>query len=154
MRIQEDINAETLESDEVPELVPVLNVGKNYNKVVSKAGKGKNKERGPVHIWTWSALIRQVALSSQLPGPEKQVLQTYVESHSTIPVLKREVPLCIVHREYGRPKVLISVHIRSQSQPAWEIIKSFFVKVSQTEIIPGLAPRGPIFRDLVDDLCM
>ena len=66
MRIQEGITEETVESDDISEFGPVLLVRKNYQKIVAKAGKGKNKDRGPVRIWVWSALVRQIALSPRL----------------------------------------------------------------------------------------
>ena len=36
VRIQEDINEETVECDKVSELIPVLKVGKNFQKISSK----------------------------------------------------------------------------------------------------------------------
>ena len=72
LRVQEDISEETIEVDEIKELLPVLKIGKAFQKVVKTAGKGKNKDKGPPHIWYWSGLVRQIATAPHLSAQGKQ----------------------------------------------------------------------------------
>ena len=109
--------------DEIAELIPVLAAGKKLQKVLKKLGKGQNKERGPAHVWDWTALVRQLALSSKMLLPDKQILQKNAQTHKDVTVLKHEIPYCTVHKAYGQPKILVKVHVRTRT-PALQIWES------------------------------
>ena len=86
-----------------------------------------------------------------LSPSDKSILKAFIDTHKDINSLRRDVPVCTVKKQYEKPKILVTVHVRQPAYAAWNVVKNFLANAGAHDL-PGPAPRGPIFRGIAEEL--
>jgi hypothetical protein len=150
LRIVEGILGDAVETpDDLPEVQAAVAAGPAYHELVLAKGRGHGV--GPPHLWGWSEFLRAL---KGVPGLPLDLAYALAEHASKFPdhvAVAQVVKHFTAKHHHDRATIVITVSVSEKIAELGFSIKKFLMTRGAQQHI-GPPPRGPIFRDLIQEL--
>lgn len=113
--------------------------------------KSRGHNLGPPHPRAWSEFVREL---KGVPGLPTDLAFEIAEHAATYPdhvAVAQVVKFFTVRHHHDKATIVITVSVSERIAELWFKIKKF-LKTRGAQQHVGPPPRGPIFRDLIDEL--
>ena len=124
----------------------MLEAGLDYAEAVQQ----KWHELKKAHLYIWSALVKRLIRRKDLCLELLNMLKQHLAAHSNPRSLAKVIKFCTAKLQRNNDKVTITVAIKPDLEPMWELIKAWIISHGGSEVddYEGPPPRGPWIRRL------